>query len=131
MPGTLTITKSYDFDAAHRLDRLPASHKCHHLHGHTYKVDIEVEGPLDPDLGWVCDYAEIDKAWAPIHEALDHKYLNDIVDVPTTEILVEWIARNLAAYLHFDAHLHESKDVLRLVSVTLHESSSTKARYVL
>ncbi len=63
----MNICKTVTFDAAHRLDKLPPDHKCHRLYGHTYRVDIVVDGPAD-DLGMICDYAEIDTAWAPLHD---------------------------------------------------------------
>lgn len=93
----MVITRTFDFDAAHRLDRLPAGHKCHRLHGHTYRVTVEVSGPMEPSLGWVVDYAIIAAAWKTIDDALDHRLLNEIpgLEVPTTEVLALWILRRL------------------------------------
>lgn len=113
----VAICKRFDFDAAHLLPNVPAGHKCGHLHGHTYVVELVLEGELDPRAGWFCDYAEIGAAWAPLHAALDHKYLNDIpgLDNPTTEVLAPWIARKLgdAGAMRF------------LRRVRVYESSST------
>lgn len=91
------IQKTFDFDAAHRLDRLPENHKCHRLHGHTYRVEIEVEGEPDDHSGMVVDYAVISAAWSTLHAALDHRYLNEIpgLEVPTTEVLAAWILAEL------------------------------------
>lgn len=95
-----TISKTFDFDAAHRLDRLPADHKCHRLHGHTYRVEIRVRGEPGGRLGMVIDYADLAAAWEPIHEALDHRYLNDVngLAVPTTEVLAAWIYDRLCEH---------------------------------
>jgi 6-pyruvoyltetrahydropterin/6-carboxytetrahydropterin synthase len=90
------ITKDFTFDAAHQLHGLPDDHKCRRLHGHTYRVRLYVEGPLDK-VGMIADYDEIAKAWAPIADHLDHRYLNDIagLDKPTTENLARWIHARL------------------------------------
>ena len=42
------LTKEYRFEAAHRLPRVPEGHKCARMHGHSYKVEISVAGPVDP-----------------------------------------------------------------------------------
>jgi len=86
------ISKTFDFDAAHFLPNVAPLHKCHRLHGHTYRVEVSLCGEPD-ERGMVVDYAEIAAAWAPIHDALDHRLLNDIpgLENPTTEILAPWI----------------------------------------
>jgi len=89
----LEITKEFHFDAAHKLDRLPPTHKCYNLHGHTYRVWVTVRGPIDQDIGWVQDYADISAAVEPIlKDKFDHKYLNDTLPCITT-------AENIAQYL--------------------------------
>lgn len=94
----ITIAKRFTFDAAHQLHGLPDGHKCKRLHGHTYQVDLKLCGPLDA-RGFVVDYAEISDAWKGIHDQLDHRYLNDVpgLDVPSTEVLVQWIAERVKA----------------------------------
>jgi 6-pyruvoyltetrahydropterin/6-carboxytetrahydropterin synthase len=81
------------FDSAHWLPNVPKGHKCRNVHGHTYKVRIEVEGPVNKKSGWVIDYAEIKKAREPLKLRLDHKVLNEIkgLENSTSENLVEWI----------------------------------------
>lgn len=93
----LELKKTFQFEAAHRLPRLPKDHKCHRLHGHSFQADIVVEGECDPELGWVLDYAEISAAFKPIWEQLDHHYLNDIpgLENPTSENLAHWIWEQL------------------------------------
>lgn len=87
------LRKTFQFEAAHLLPRLPESHKCRRLHGHSFKVDVVVAGPCDPDLGWLIDYAEIGAAFRPLWEQLDHRYLNEVegLENPTSENLAVWI----------------------------------------
>ncbi len=110
----IVIAKTFDFDAAHFLPNVHDGHKCKRMHGHTYRVELRLQGPVD-ERGMVCDYAEISAAWLPIHEALDHRTLNDIpgLENPTTEILAPWILREF------------KKSRLPVVSVRVYESSTT------
>jgi 6-pyruvoyltetrahydropterin/6-carboxytetrahydropterin synthase len=87
------IYKDITFEAAHLLPNLPEGHKCRRLHGHSYRVRVFVEGPVDPKAGWVVDFAEIIEAFQPIREQLDHYYLNEIpgLENPTSESLAQWI----------------------------------------
>ena len=43
------LFKELRFEAAHRLPRVPAGHKCFRLHGHSFKVDLAVSGEVDPE----------------------------------------------------------------------------------
>ena len=89
----MELRKTFQFEAAHLLPRLPETHKCRRLHGHSFQVEIVVVGPLDPKLGWVMDYAEITELFKPIWEQLDHHYLNEIpgLENPTSENIALWI----------------------------------------
>jgi 6-pyruvoyltetrahydropterin/6-carboxytetrahydropterin synthase len=89
----LELRKTFQFEAAHLLPGLPESHKCRRLHGHSFQAEIVVEGPCDPVLGWVMDYAEITAAFKPFWETLDHSYLNEIpgLENPTSENIAVWI----------------------------------------
>lgn len=96
----IEISKRFRFEAAHRLDRLPPSHKCHNLHGHSYEFVIHVSGQIDQDIGWVVDYADISAAVKPLVEKLDHAYLNDVLpDISTAENLAIYIYIALKAKL--------------------------------
>ncbi len=87
------LAKSFTFEAAHFLPSFPEGHKCRRMHGHSFKVEIIVEGELDPVKGYLVDYGDLKKAVSPIHEALDHRCLNDIegLENPTSEMLAAWI----------------------------------------
>lgn len=92
-----SIYKEFTFEAAHKLPHVPADHKCARLHGHSYRVRITVRGPLDPRLGWVMDFDSIREAFKPLHQILDHHYLNEIpgLENPTSENLAAFIWHRL------------------------------------
>ena len=58
----LTLSKSFNFEAAHDLPTFPEGHKCRRLHGHSFKFDVECTGDVDPAKGFLIDYGEI-KPW--------------------------------------------------------------------
>lgn len=91
--GGMDIFKTFTFEAAHRLPNVPAGHKCARLHGHSFGVEIRVSGELGADTGWVLDFSDIKAAFQPLHEVLDHHYLNDVegLDNPTSEHLAVWL----------------------------------------
>jgi 6-pyruvoyltetrahydropterin/6-carboxytetrahydropterin synthase len=93
----MEIFQHFTLEAARRLPNLPAEHPCARVHGHSFGIDIHVAGPLDPVLGWVVDFADIQAAWRPIHASLDHRNLNDIpgLENPTSEHLAIWIWNRL------------------------------------
>lgn len=93
----MDIFNVFHLECARRLPHLPQAHPCSRLHGHSFRVEVRVSGPLDPALGWVCDFADIAAAWQPIHAHLDHRYLNDIegLENPTSEHLAIWIWNQL------------------------------------
>jgi 6-pyruvoyltetrahydropterin/6-carboxytetrahydropterin synthase len=89
----MEIFNRFSLECARRLPNLPPEHPCARLHGHSFQIEVHVAGPLDPRLGWVVDFADIQAAWQPIHASLDHRCLNDIegLDNPTSEHLALWI----------------------------------------
>lgn len=93
----MEIFNVYHIESARRLPRLPDSHPCFRVHGHSFRLEIFVVGPIHPDKGWVIDFAELDAVFEPIRTQLDHRYLNDIpgLENPTTERMVEWIWQKL------------------------------------
>jgi 6-pyruvoyltetrahydropterin/6-carboxytetrahydropterin synthase len=90
---TTTIFREFTFEAAHQLPKVPANHKCATMHGHSYRVKILAEGEVNPDLGWFCDWGDIDYHAEDLRGHLDHKTLNTIAGLenPTCENLAAWI----------------------------------------
>jgi 6-pyruvoyltetrahydropterin/6-carboxytetrahydropterin synthase len=97
----MEIFKVFKFDAAHRLPNVEQGHKCFRLHGHSFRVEIHIRGSVNPRSGWVMDFADIAEAFKPLHDQLDHKYLNDIdgLDNPTSENIAKWIWKHLHSAL--------------------------------
>jgi 6-pyruvoyltetrahydropterin/6-carboxytetrahydropterin synthase len=115
----LQIFKSMTFDAAHRLPNVPEGHKCSRLHGHTFKVELYVSGPMDEKRGWVIDFTDIKSIFQPLIDQLDHNYLNDIpgLENPTSENIARWIWKHLKS------------DLPMLNKVIVYESPTSAAVY--
>jgi len=95
------LTKDFQFEAAQTLPKVPEGHKCARMHGHSFKVEISVEGEVDPATGWVYDHAQISQVMRPLLEQLDHGYLNEIpgLENPTIELMADWFWQKLAPHL--------------------------------
>ncbi len=80
-------------ESARRLPRLPATHPCSQLHGHSFQITLYFRGPLDPEKGWLIDYHEITTGFAATKALLDHRLLNEIpgLENPTSENLCQWL----------------------------------------
>jgi len=91
------IFKIFTIEAAHRLPNLPEGHKCRRLHGHSFRVEIHVRGPITEQEGWVMDFADLKTIFNPLYDQLDHHYLNEIpgLENPTSENLARWIWQRL------------------------------------
>jgi 6-pyruvoyltetrahydropterin/6-carboxytetrahydropterin synthase len=89
----MEIFKEFTFEAAHRLPGVPEGHKCARLHGHSFRIELHMTGPVNEQTGWVMDFGEIKHAFQPLYERLDHHYLNEIdgLENPTSENLARWI----------------------------------------
>ncbi len=113
------LVHEFKFEAAHKLPRVPAGHKCERLHGHSFKVELTAAGPVNPDTGWFIDYGVIYAVWEPLHALLDHNYLNDIAGLenPTSENLAKWIWDKMKAKLP------------SLVQVTVFETCNARCEY--
>lgn len=89
----ISLTKTFRFEAAHWLPTFPQGHKCRRLHGHSFIVDVVVEGEVDPALGYLMDFGQIKQAIDPVCNQLDHYCLNDLAGLenPTAEMLAKWV----------------------------------------
>ena len=115
----MDIFKVFTVEAAHRLPHVPEGHKCARLHGHSFRIELHLSGPVDPQAGWVMDFADVKAAFKPIYERLDHHYLIDIpgLENPTSEQLAKWI-------------WDQAKPLLPLLSaIVVHETCTSGCRY--
>lgn len=92
----MEIFKIFNIEAAHLLPNVPADHKCRRLHGHSYKIEVHVQGMVNDD-GWIMDFADITKIFQPLFNQLDHHYLNEVEGLsnPTSENLARWVWERL------------------------------------
>lgn len=89
----MKITQAFTFEAAHRLPKVPVTHRCHNMHGHSYRIEVTVAGKVDAATGFVIDFFDIEAAFAPLLKQLDHHCLNDIAGLenPTAENIAVWV----------------------------------------
>ncbi len=91
----MRVTRTFGFEAAHRLPWHPG--KCRDLHGHSYRLEVTVEGPVG-EQGIVIDFADVkEMVQREVVDRFDHRYLNDLVDNPTAELLASEIWKSLEA----------------------------------
>jgi 6-pyruvoyltetrahydropterin/6-carboxytetrahydropterin synthase len=92
------IRKSFTFEAAHVLPHHPG--KCARLHGHSYRLEVALEGALQPSgpaAGMVEDFEVLSRVVeATVIGDLDHRSLNELMENPTAENIVVWIWGRLA-----------------------------------
>ncbi len=89
----MKISQAFKFEAAHWLPNVPETHRCRRLHGHSYRVEIQLDGPVDPYTGFVADFFDIEKCFAALLDALDHRCLNEVegLENPTAENIAVWM----------------------------------------
>ena len=113
------LTKDFQFEAAQTLPLAPEGHKCRKMHGHSFKLEISVEGESDPKTGWFYDHADISRAMKPLLAVLDHGYLIEIpgLENPTIEIMCAWFWAKLAPQLP------------GLAEIVVHETPTARCSY--
>jgi|SRR6056297_2289921 len=113
------LAKTFGFEAAHFLPSFPEGHKCRRMHGHSFKVDVIVEGEVDPEKGYLIDYGDIKKVIKPIEDALDHRVLNEIegLENPTSEVIAGWVWDRAA------------QGLAMLSEVIVHETCTSRCEY--
>ncbi len=94
------LTKTFTFDSAHNL--IKYNGKCERLHGHTYRLDVTIQGRLNSEE-MVLDFVEFKSIVKDnVIDLIDHTYLNDILEQPSTENLVLWIWNKLSPLFDSD-----------------------------
>ena len=115
----MRIFRVFTIEAAHHLPNVPQGHKCARLHGHSFRIELHIEGPVDAHTGWVMDFADVKAAFQSVYDRLDHHYLNEIpgLENPTSEVLAKWI---------WD---HMKPKLPSLAQVTLFETCDARCEY--
>lgn len=117
----IELSKSYTFDAAHFLPKVPDGHKCKRIHGHTFRFKLYLRGKKDPELGWLVDFGDVTKKVKPILDNyLDHNFLNAIPGLsnPTSENIAIWLWDKLV------------DDIPLLYKITVHETCTSACTYI-
>lgn len=83
-------------DCAHLL---PGHPRCGKLHGHTYRVEVVIEGETKD--GMILDFADMKSAVNSVLDEYDHTSLNDVLDYPTVENLCQLLHQRLQEALRF------------------------------
>jgi len=103
-----------EFDAAHHLPGYDG--KCSRVHGHTYAVEVILEGSVDESSGFLMDFYDLKEILRSVLKELDHRDLNELFPRPTAETIVEYIKTSLKQSL-------QGKQV-KLASVKLWEGTN-------
>lgn len=113
------LIKTFTFEAAHWLPCFPEGHKCRRMHGHSFKVDVVVEGDIPKGRHYLVDYGDIKNAIDPVYEQIDHRCLNEIqgLENPTSERLAEWLWTRLRPRLPL------------LAGIVVHETCTSRCEY--
>jgi len=121
----ITLKVKDSFSASHFLSA--TNGPCSNLHGHTWNVEVEVSGNVDPLTGMLVDFKVIKKALKGLLP--DHKHLNDIKGLgnPTAEKLAVWLYEQLM--LDIIENNRETGHEIELVGVTIWESPDAGATY--
>ncbi len=89
----MKIVQAFTFEAAHWLPNVPPSHRCHRMHGHSYRIELTLQGAVDSITGFVVDFFDVEAVFDPVLRQLDHHTLNEIegLENPTAELISLWI----------------------------------------
>ncbi len=107
----MRVRRQFVFEAAHRLPNHLG--KCRELHGHSYRLVVTVDRPVDPASGLAIDFSDLKAVvLAEVVDHLDHRYVNDLINNPTAEVMCLWMWDRLAPALSglTEIELHETRD---------------------
>jgi len=131
----MKISKEFKWEMGHRLPF--HSGKCKNIHGHTYKMRVEIEGDLDEN-GMVMDYYDVSEIISPIVDELDHSFLVKETDKEIIDFLVklnskkvvvpfETTAENITLHLLEKIKERITSDRIKRIKVRVYETEKTYA----
>jgi len=119
------LTVEDNFSSAHQLRGYKG--KCENIHGHNWKIVVQLSGEKLNDIGILIDFHEIKAILKVILDDLDHKNLNEIPpfdkENPSSE--------NLACYIfeRIESELKNANEEVSTHSVTVWESDTSRCTY--
>lgn len=131
----MKISKEFKWEMGHRLPF--HSGKCKNIHGHTYKMRVEIEGDLDEN-GMVMDYYDVSEIISPIVDELDHSFMVKETDKEIIDFLVklnskkvvvpfETTAENITLHLLEKIKERITSDRIKKIKVRVYETEKTYA----
>jgi len=123
MPASYLLKVVTEFASAHTLRNYPGA--CSRMHGHNWKLELEVVASELDDVGMGVDFKQMKAVANEVGDRLDHRYLNDLA--PFTEI--NPTAENIAAYMFREIADRLNSDTIRVNAVTLWETDRACVRY--
>ncbi|MDH5572509.1 MAG: 6-carboxytetrahydropterin synthase QueD [Gammaproteobacteria bacterium] len=123
MSAQYTMKILTDFAAAHYLREYEGA--CSRLHGHNWKVEVQVYASQLDKIGMGMDFKVIKQATKALIDTLDHQNLNEIPPFDT----INPTAENISAFLFKGLSKTLNTDVVRVSSVTLWETDRACVTY--
>ncbi len=123
MTAQYTLKILTDFASAHTLRDYPGD--CRRMHGHNWKLEVEVVANRLDNTGMGVDFRVIKNAARTLAKTLDHYYLNDIPPFDK----INPTAENIAAYFFNGLSQTLNQPHLRVSAVTLWETDRACVRY--
>lgn len=123
MSPRYTLKVVSDFAAAHRLVDYPG--ECSRLHGHNWKLEVEITATRLDQVGMAIDFKAIKAATRSVTDRLDHYHLNELPMFTT----INPTAENIAAYIYRELRGILDTDTLRVRAVTLWETDRASVHY--
>jgi 6-pyruvoyltetrahydropterin/6-carboxytetrahydropterin synthase len=111
----MRIYKEFTFEAAHFLPSAPPGHPNSRVHGHSFRVRVTIDGEPDEETGLVMHLDDVEAALTDVHEALDHRFLNEVegLSQPTLERITMWLWDRLHNRLPGLAEIEIARDSCR------------------
>jgi len=111
----LLVSKIFEFAGAHNLPDYNGA--CANLHGHEWKIEIAIKGPVNKETGMVIDFKILkDVVNEAVINMFDHQHLNKFLENPTAENITQYIF----------AELCKSKKIQGVYKVKVWETSTSK-----
>ncbi len=131
----MKIAKEFRWEMGHRL--LCHAGKCYNLHGHSYRMQVEVTSD-DLINGMIMDYYDLKKTVEPLVDELDHsfminskdeKLLDSVEKLKTKKVVVDFetTAENICNYVLSKIKESGLPEHIKEVKVKIFETSTSYA----